>query len=513
MGPTSSGKTNTASVFALADYYAFPKETTILCSSTSRDMLQLRVWGEIKKYHRHAQERHPVPGHISDSKMMLTTDGREVEGREFRNGIVGVACRVGGNYVGLTNYVGIKNKRVRLIADELQFMPRSFCDALNNLGGNPDFKCIGLGNPKDPTDAHGTLCEPHSDEGGWEGMGESNKTRCWKSRWPGGRTVQLNGEDSPNLDFAEGLEPFPFLIGRKKLREAADYYGKDSLQYKMMNAGIMPSGAMSRRVITRQMCERHRAKEVAIWTNASLVTKLVSLDAAYGSVGGDRTVIGELWFGQEIGGAVVLSLIGNPEVIPHKPLDPTPVEEQIALGIKAFCEARDVPPWYFFFDGTGRSSLTSALARLWSPRVVPVEFGGRATTRPIANVPDASKRHRKFVSELWFASRYGIEADQIRGLTDAVIEEGTMREWTVDKGPQGEIYEDVESKEITRGRMGRSPDLYDMFVTGIEGARRLGFRIVGKFANVPAGGSKSKVKDFAAKYREMNKKRNLVYAS
>src|SRR4029450_11029515 len=248
-----------------------------------------------------ARDRHPwLPGHLIDSKLMLTSDGKDVEGRDFRNGIVGVACRVGGNYVGLSNYTGVKNKRVRLIGDELQFMPRSFLDAINNLDSNPSFKFVGLANTKDPTDAHGIICEPHPDEGGWEGIGESNKTRTWKSRIPGGRTIQLNGEDSPNMDHE--IEIYPFLIGRAKLSEAAEYYGRDSLQYKMMNAGVMPQGSVARRVITRFMAEKHHALDAPIWADESKLTKLVGLDAAYGSIGGDRTVMGEWWFGPDLRG-------------------------------------------------------------------------------------------------------------------------------------------------------------------------------------------------------------------
>jgi hypothetical protein len=97
-------------------------------------------------------------------------------------------------------------------------------------------------------------------------------------------------------------------------------------------------------------------------------------------------------------------------------------------------------------------------------------------------------------------------------LIDSIIEEGSMREWTVEKGPQGEVYEDVESKDITRERMGRSPDLFDMLVTGLEGARRLGFKIVGKYATPIGGPPNKKLKEFAEKYRKLHQGRQLTYS-
>jgi hypothetical protein len=43
----------------------------------------------------------------------------------------------------------------------------------------------------------------------------------------------------------------------------------------------------------------------------------------------------------------------------------------------------------------------------------------------------------------------------------------------------GEPVVDVEPKEKTKQRMGRSPDLWDSFVVALEVARRRGFMIAG----------------------------------
>ena len=58
-------------------------------------------------------------------------------------------------------------------------------------------------------------------------------------------------------------------------------------------------------------------------------------------------------------------------------------------------------------------------------------------------------------------------------MTEDVMFEGCNREW----GKAGNNKIQVEPKEKMKARFGRSPDLFDALVTGVEGARKLGFQI------------------------------------
>lgn len=478
IGPASSSKTATAAAYVFATYCVWPNETTVMCSSTTLQMLELRIWGEIKKFFRITKERWPeCPGHMLEYKHMITTDGKDVEVREFRNGIIGIACRVGGSDVGLSNYVGLKNKRLILCADELQFMDKCFLDAWSNLKKNPIAQMIGLGNPKDPTDALGALAEPATEVGGWDGVDRSEKTKTWPTRIPEGICVQLVGTDSPNHDFPPGKEPFRFIIGREHIEADAFYYGRESIQFTMMNLGMMPRGGTARRVITRQMCIKFHALEEPIWDGLTKRTKVFGLDAAYGSSGGDRCVGGELQFGKGLDGNTILAFIGQPIIIPVKGNKATSPEDQIAEFVMAECQQRGIVPSNVFFDSTGRGTLMMAFARIWSPEVTGIEFGGRATERPVAAGDERLCRdaYGKFVTELWYSVRRVIEAGQFRGMPTEVMEEGCMREWII--LPSGKV--DVEKKDDTKQRMGRSPDLFDMLVAAVEGCRRKGFEIGG----------------------------------
>src|SRR6185503_15727691 len=106
--------------------------------------------------------------------------------RVLNKGIICIPCLAGGKYIGLSKYVGIKQKRVRLLADEAQLMGPTFLDAISNLGANPDFKAVLLGNPIDPMDPLGMAAEPYE---GWTAMPEPTKTAVWTTRFPGGKAV------------------------------------------------------------------------------------------------------------------------------------------------------------------------------------------------------------------------------------------------------------------------------------------------------------------------------------
>lgn len=480
IGPASSGKTHDAALYVLADYYAWSDCTTVLVTSTERESLEMRVFGEVKKYHRMAQERFPslIPGNLIESRQRIITDSRfeNSEGRDFRNGIVGVACRRGGNYQGLGSFSGIKNKRLRLVADEAMLMPRIFVDSIANLGKNTDFRAIVLGNPKDPLDALGVVCEPSAATGGWEsGIDQTPETKTWPTRFEGGICLQLPGTDSPNLDGKLGIP----LITQEHINADVKFFGRDSVNFSMMNQGCMPRGQGLRRVITRQQCLKFGAMEEPIWKNDKR-TRIGGLDASYSAVGeGDRTIFIELQFGEGVNGDQLLAMI-DVVLVPINAADSEIPEDQVALFVKSQCEQRGIDPQNMFFDSTGRGTLMSAFARLWSPNVVPVEFGGKPTERLVSSDIRVTGRdyYGKRVSELWFAVAHTIQASQFRGMTEEVMLEGIAREW----GFTGANKIDVEIKSLTKTKTGRSPDLFDALAVAVEGAVQRGFIIKRKVA-------------------------------
>ena len=524
MGCAGSGKSDSFGGNVLTDWYAHSTCTTVLVSSTDLKSLELRIWGMIKKYHKAAKsQRRWLPGHLIEGRQMLTLDSQDecAEGRDFKNGIIAVACKRGSQFVGLGPLIGIHNKRVRLLADECNLMPRAFLDAASNLSKCEDFKLVGLGNPNETTNAHGFLCEPDVDLGGWEAaIDQRPGTKTWRTRFPNGVCIQLPGSDSPNMKATEGdPAPFPFLITREQMQADAKIWGVDDWHYTMMNEARMPRGQGTRRVMTRQMCVKFGAFAEPNWRD-SRRTRIAFLDAAYRGVGGDRCVFGELQFGQEcepLEEALPTNLISHGQdpdrkrnIITLIDLITIPItsekgsdtpEDQIVKFVREQCDARGIDPAHFYYDSGMRTSLVTAFARAWSPQVESVDCMGRPTDKPVSAEIETPccDYYSKFVTELWFSVRMAVEARQFRGMSEDVCSEFCQREWKMVSGNKIEI----ESKDEMKLKTGRSPDLADALAIGVFGARQHGF-IINKLAM--ENPTKHDTNDWRRKLREISKK-------
>lgn len=485
MGCGSSGKTHTAAWVHLCEYFCYPEDTCVLISSTDVRGLKLRVWGEIATLWSRAVERFDyLPGNMLDSALAITTDSLEDCDedkrvvRDMRRGIIGVPTMTGGRFVGLAKWVGIKQKRVRLVADEAAMMGIGFLSAFSNLNKNEDFRAVVLGNPNDIYDPLGKAAEPLD---GWAAHMNPDKTSTWKTRFMNGVCVNLVGTDSPNFDYPpDQPTKFRYLISKEKISETVSFFGENSYEYYAQCKGTMQIGQMNKRVLSRQMCEEGGALEPEVnWLQGGR-TRVYFVDAAYG---GDRCVGGWGEFGLAIGGKTVL-LLHPPSIIPIA-VGKEP-EEQIAEFIKTECIGLGIPPENMGHDATGRGSLGTFIARIWSANTNPIESGGTPTNRPVSldiftidpkttirRLKKCIEHYVKKVTEFWFSVRYAVQAGQIRGMTDEVMEEFCMREWERVKDDKIEI----ETKKDMKERTGRSPDLADWCAGIVEMARRRGFQI------------------------------------
>ena len=494
MGCGSAQKTSHASEIALLRYWARPHDSLCLVSTTTVDKLEMAVFGELKMLHREGQQRYSwLAGHLIDSKKAITTDLiDEDESRDIRKGIVGRACYVGQRYVGLGVYAGVKQNQITFLADELAFMSATFFDCLPNMfqscgldrNNEPDIKVIGSGNPRhDPFDQLSIAAEPVA---GWDSVKDVEKTSVWPTKFHRGVCVNLIGTDSPNFDVPEGVKPpYPRLVNRMTCKLVEARWPKGSLQYNSQVVGKMIMGMLGNRVITKQLCLDHHAFDKAVWVGTEQ-TRIGFLDPAWGGHNADRCVWGWLEYGTEITGRIIMRL-SQFLVVPIMGGIGVEPDDQIARFCQREARANSIAPDHIFYDSTGRGTVGAAFARVFGSQVpIPVAFGDRPSKRPVRHdlfvVDETTKlrRHKrcdeeygKFVTELWFSVRNVIECDQMRELTEDVMQEGCMREYTELHG--GKI--DVETKDEMRERIGYSPDLFDALCVGVEGARQTGFRI------------------------------------
>lgn len=488
MGAGDTGKTYFTSKYVLIDYWIWPQNTLWMVSSTELQGAELRIWGKIKELFNAGRERFPwLPGTVLDAKTCITTDEIDREGQQARTltrGIIFVPCKRDENYVGLGRYSGIKppkNGRLGHAGDEVSFMERSFLQAYANWYGKKNFQGILQGNITDTEDPLGVAAEP---EGGWSGWSDSGKTQEWRSKWYSAWVVALDGRDSPNDDYPGQFPKFHYLISAKKRGGVEKTEGADSDLFWIQCVGKPRPGAEKFKVITMQLCEQNGAFESVVWAGSE-ITDVLALDAAYGGVGGDRCVLTHSRFGRAVDGIDVIEC-QRPILVPIDQQAPERPETQISRFCRDYGEIHGIPPSHFFYDA--RATLAAELARVWSPDCQAIDFGGNATDRPVAQdvlIEDpktkqtrpklCSEHYSKFVTELWYSFRYLLIGKQVRGLPREVAEEGSKRIWRPTKGSPPRI--EVETKEEMKLRTKRSPDLFDSQVTGVEGARRLGFEI------------------------------------
>ena len=522
MGAASTGKTSTAAEWILLDYWCFPETTLGLVTTTTVEKLESNVFGEIKSLWQSGTERHPwLAGHVLDHKHSIFTDEIE-EGsiRDRRKGIVGKACYEGKQWVGDAVFVGIKQQRVRFLGDELSWMAGTFLRSWNPLFSNPDVKVVGSGNPNHcPDDPLGISAEPKD---GWASLKEPDVTTCWDTKHLNGRCVNLVGTDSPNFDVPAGQkEPYPRLIGRKFMERVIHDSGLDSPDFYRLVKGVMKFSMAHDRVITRQLCRDHHAHDKANWAGTKRI-KIYAVDPAYGG-SMDRCMSGWAEFGDDLDGKQIIRFT-QPKAIQINLKLPLSPEDQIANAVFDDLARYDIPPENCFYGAFGKGTIGFAFARKFGKNSpVPIEEGGSPSKRPVRQdlkLWDENKRElrhkrcdehfRKKISELWFVWRYAIEAEQVRELTEDVVDEGCMREYDTVAGNRIE----VEPKEDMRERLGRSPDKADWATFIIEGARQRGFVIssLGP-AEIETSASDDWLAEMVKKNYELAKSKRIVVVS
>src|ERR1700722_271067 len=453
VGPANANKTYMAGKWTLLDWWVFPDETLSVVSSTDLRGLEMRVWGKIKELYNRGQEYRekngspPLPGVVLESYHCITADHVDESAdtkraRVLTKGIICIPCMSNNKYVGLGKYAGVKQKRIRLIGDEMQMMGPSHLEAYGNYMQVNGFKGIALGNiTMEPLKCLKRFCEPKD---GWENFPEPTKTTVWENRWLNGCTINFVGTDSPNFDEPEDKPvKYPYMVNRVGAKKVEAFWGKDSFQYNRDCVGVYRTGMVSKRFWSEDFCRSHGAHNLAIWDSTER-TKLASLDAAYGGMGGDRCVFRWGEFGLSHEGKDILR-VEKPEIVPVSQREiksKGEPEEQIAQWCFKRMMDLGIPFTELFYDSTGRGSLGAAFAKLMgkSPPS-PVEFGGKPTQRPVRHdlfvieegtgikrLKRCDEQYLDMVSELWFSVKHLVHAEQMRELDIETVREACQRE-------------------------------------------------------------------------------------
>lgn len=443
-GPAASHKTFTFSLLSSVEFTCRPMETAVIMTSTSLPALKTRLWPRFKEFHKVTIDgrKYPLPFHIQESKTMI----QAVEGDD-EHSIRAVAVDKGRVEQAIGKIIGNHPGRVVLVIDEAAQTEQAIFEAKNNLAvGTSFFRCVAIANPISRFDNHGTFCEPKN---GWNSVSVNDEQ--WETK--NGVFLHFDGLKSPNVMLGE--QRYPKLFSRVDVERIRRDEGEDSLAWWSQCRGFWAPSGISNTVLDEAKIVAGKAREGASWEKDFIV--IAALDPAFTS-GGDRCILRFARVGRFTDGVFGMELFDTIQIQLSVSSD-IPINYQIADRVKLECEARGVKPHHFSGDFTAATGLADIIGQRWSNDIRRVNFGGKATDRPVSDLDarPASDVYGNKVSELWFSFERMVVARKVRGLDTATGIEFCSREYHL----RGEK-KIVEPKPDMKERLsGRSPDLAD----------------------------------------------------
>ncbi|RPI69963.1 MAG: hypothetical protein EHM38_06945, partial [Geobacteraceae bacterium] len=184
-GSASSGKSHTMAAWGIVNFLSQPQNTLILVTSTTLREARKRIWGSIISLLTVVED---APIKIRDSIgniAYINEKGDLIE----KAGLSLIAAEKSKTREAVGKFIGIKQKRVILIGDELSELSEAILNAgLTNLSKNPDFQMIGMSNPNSRFDAFGVWSQPKN---GWDSI-DAQIDDEWDTKW-GGKYIRLDG--------------------------------------------------------------------------------------------------------------------------------------------------------------------------------------------------------------------------------------------------------------------------------------------------------------------------------
>lgn len=461
-GAASSGKSHTMAAWGIINWMAAPHETLILLTSTTLREARKRIWGSVISL---LSVLEGAPFKIRDSignVAYINEQGNLVE----RAGLSLIAAEKSKTREAVGKFIGIKQKKVFLIADELSELSEAILQAgLSNLSKNPYFSLVGMSNPSSRFDAFGVWSTP-KEAGGWESVNvETDDT--WETKW-GGTYIRLDGERSPNVLAGEDL--YPWLPTTQKIQEDAELLGPESRGYMRMVRAVFFDSDEAETVYSESEIIRSGSMNQVQWK--SKPTAIAGFDPAFTN-NGDRSI---LYFGKvgvDITGQFVCELGEAVQLMDDATNKAVPRSYQIVQQVKEACQKRGVQPYDLAIDSTGAGSpLADILAAEFGEGILRVSFGGKASDKKVSSKSKLTGYELYFnrVSELWFVGKELCRTKQLFGISGDLAKEITSRNYDLVKSTT--LRMKLESKPEYKARFGQSPDLADAAFLCLDLARQ-----------------------------------------
>ena len=445
IGPGAVAKSTDAGVIALLHWLSAPDRTTVIVCSTTKDMLEKRIFGEIVKYYKKIPN---APGEYKRSNYAITLGDEN-----SKNGIFGIAILKGTVKEAMGNIVGIHYAYNVLIIDEMQATRAAAVEAVNNLSASgEEFKFLGMGNPESSLDPLGRYSIP---VGGWETISPDTHD-FWETRYGG--CYFFDGYKSPAIVEPNGEKKYPYLLSQKEIDQAKIWYGEDSPQFWSQRRGFFPPEGIEKTVFSEALLANKGAYNKSVWGTS--YTPIAGLDPSF-STGGDRCVLYFARVGNDVSGLFVIEFTDMIVIKPKVSLHET-ITEQITTQVYDECHSRGVTADLLGVDCSGTQvSLADALQKRFGASPYRVQFGGKASDRNISileNVP-GNKRYYNRVTELWYTLFQYVSFGQVKGMSSDLATELCSRRLGDKVFPV-----QIESKTVMKTRTNSSPDIADAAV-------------------------------------------------
>jgi hypothetical protein len=444
-GCASSGKSDTMALWGILNYLADPYNTLVIVTSTTLREARRRIWKSITELWSAVPG---LPGKLVPSLGQIK--GLSKDGGFWEStGIVLVPAEKRKEKEAIGKLVGIKQKRLILIADELPELPESLVHAAyTNLSTNPHFQMIGLGNPNSHFDAFGVFSKPKL---GW-GTVTENDAEWETSR---GKCIRFNAEENPNVQAGKTI--YPWMPSRETVEAAKNDYGENSLLFYRMYKGFWCPDGIDDGVYAEADLVRGVASMPAKFDNKAI--KVAAIDPSFTN-GGDRSIV---FFGS-IGvqdGVQVLQFDSYESLSEDINDKNTPRSVQIARQFRDACLKKGILPENTACDATGAGGPFHDIVSVeWNALVLPVNFAGKASDRPVSatDKTPGCDRYANRMSEIWYQGQELLRSQQLRGIKTDLAKEMVSRRYET-SGTNLKIK--VESKVDYKSRIGKSPDIAD----------------------------------------------------
>jgi hypothetical protein len=138
--------------------------------------------------------------------------------------------------------------------------------------------------------------------------------------------------------------------------------------------------------------------------------------------------------------------------------------QQVVQWFRNECIARGVQPRHAGYDKSGAGGpLCDFISVAWSKDVFGLQFGGRASEKPVSayDPTPAHDRYVNHVSEIWYSAKEYMRSGQIKGIGTELMVEMCQRKLDPNGEKNLNLRIKVLPKTEMKSRFGMSPDIAD----------------------------------------------------